>query len=155
MILSQFSIDCCQHAFASGALPRHRWGAYSPPPKPPAAKGCFAHRSATPSPLQSEQIYALPKKLSELNAIVHNVGAYTRYKIQDTRNFILRRFVYRNMFRADGYCAWLTSYIVFMRACVISVTRVFNPQQISPYLSRCLMVLVPGPCVIIGAKHCS
>ena len=33
LILRQFSIDCCQNAFASGALPRTPLGAYSAPPK--------------------------------------------------------------------------------------------------------------------------
>ena len=34
LILSQFSIDCCQNAFASGALPRTRLGGLQRPPNP-------------------------------------------------------------------------------------------------------------------------
>ena len=43
-IFSQFSIDCCQNAFASGALPGRRWGAYSTL-RPPAGKSSVTHRS--------------------------------------------------------------------------------------------------------------
>ena len=41
LILSQFSIDCCQNAFASGALPRTPLGGLKRP-RPPAGK-CGSH----------------------------------------------------------------------------------------------------------------
>ena len=41
-----------------GLCPGPRWGLRAPP-KAPAGKGWVTHRSATPSPLQSEQIFAL------------------------------------------------------------------------------------------------
>ena len=55
LIFSQFSFDCCQNSFASGALPRTPLGGLQRP-QTPAEFGWVTHRYATPSPLQSQQL---------------------------------------------------------------------------------------------------
>ena len=44
LIVSQFSIDCCQNAFASGALPGPNWG-LAAPPDPQLENWGHTHRS--------------------------------------------------------------------------------------------------------------
>ena len=47
LILSQFSVDCCQHAFASGALPPTPLGGFQRPPDPQLGKILHPEKSVT------------------------------------------------------------------------------------------------------------
>ena len=47
LILSQFSVDCCQYAFASGALHRTPLGGFQRPPDPQLGRIVHPEKSVT------------------------------------------------------------------------------------------------------------